>query len=53
MLFAFLRVGMSVLFLSIREPVLSAALKLVVGVTLVATAECIREISVSMIIAVP
>jgi hypothetical protein len=53
MLYAFYRVALSVLILSIIPPVLSAAQKRSMGVTLVATAECSLEIRVTTSIAVP
>jgi hypothetical protein len=50
---AFDRVSLSTLFLSIVEPVISAFLRLRTGMTLFATAEYLREIRVSLKIAVP
>ena len=50
---AFDRVSLSTLSLSTVEPVLSASLRLSIGFTLFATTECLREVRVSLTIAVP
>ena len=46
-------IPLSLLFLSIVAPVAVASPRLVPGMTFFATTECLREISVSLIVAVP